>query len=510
MAPAKGLSGNLRKTAIIIAGSHRSGTSALTRVLSILGCDLPKTLLAPSGANETGFWESSLVNRLNDDILGEFGQRWFDVGDISCEPDPERLAPFRKRALALLHDEFGDGGLLLVKDPRICRLMPFWLDALSAFEAKRVAVLPIRNPLEIAASLQRRNGIEAAVSHFIWLRYILDAELGSRTIPRTFTAYDALVHDWRAVADRIASELGLAWPSLTPVAQADIGSFLSSSLRHHVEPPDSVMGDPGVPGWVRDAFGVVDQWARTGEEPAGRDILDRIRNDFGATYFQFDGLFSLAKSNRLKLKQLSKQAEADTVQIEALRSRLSKVTRDLTALWANATVDTAQLQALQEKLDKVSASAAHLDTLVRAKEAEVDSLRSQIADHVAVIAERDATIAGFEARLAQKERRNKARGAQVAKIVARAEDLAELKRLRVRLDERSRLIAEGSARMKPHDVTAKLPEAEKVRQEGAQAGARSELGEKADLMAAAEQRPERSFWRRVVGALAGRAGNRRR
>ena len=33
-----------KKTAILVAGMHRSGTSALARTLSLLGCDLPKTL----------------------------------------------------------------------------------------------------------------------------------------------------------------------------------------------------------------------------------------------------------------------------------------------------------------------------------------------------------------------------------------------------------------------------------------------------------------------------------
>ena len=44
--------------ALMVLGMHRSGTSALTRIFSLLGADLPKNLMPPSPANKTGYWES--------------------------------------------------------------------------------------------------------------------------------------------------------------------------------------------------------------------------------------------------------------------------------------------------------------------------------------------------------------------------------------------------------------------------------------------------------------------
>ena len=40
--------------AIMVLGMHRSGTSALTRVISLLGADLPHGLLPPTQTNEAG------------------------------------------------------------------------------------------------------------------------------------------------------------------------------------------------------------------------------------------------------------------------------------------------------------------------------------------------------------------------------------------------------------------------------------------------------------------------
>src|SRR5262245_64476851 len=69
---------HLPKTALVVAGMHRSGTSALTRVLSLLGCDLPKTLMAGAASNETGHWESQAVADFNDELLESAGSSWHD------------------------------------------------------------------------------------------------------------------------------------------------------------------------------------------------------------------------------------------------------------------------------------------------------------------------------------------------------------------------------------------------------------------------------------------------
>jgi hypothetical protein len=45
------------KELIFILGMARSGTSALTRVLSLCGCALPKSLKEANDGNPRGFWE---------------------------------------------------------------------------------------------------------------------------------------------------------------------------------------------------------------------------------------------------------------------------------------------------------------------------------------------------------------------------------------------------------------------------------------------------------------------
>jgi hypothetical protein len=66
------------RSVVLVLGMHRSGTSALSRMLSLLGCDLPKTLMPESPDNARGYWESWPVTHLNDAVLASGGSRWDD------------------------------------------------------------------------------------------------------------------------------------------------------------------------------------------------------------------------------------------------------------------------------------------------------------------------------------------------------------------------------------------------------------------------------------------------
>ena len=64
--------------ALMVLGMHRSGTSALTRIFSLLGADLPKNLLPSSPANKTGYWESQDLMNIHDQVLSSGGSTWDD------------------------------------------------------------------------------------------------------------------------------------------------------------------------------------------------------------------------------------------------------------------------------------------------------------------------------------------------------------------------------------------------------------------------------------------------
>lgn len=65
--------GQAGANAILISGMHRSGTSALTRILNLLGTELGNDLLPPHADNPHGYWESGAAVALND---GAWMQGW--------------------------------------------------------------------------------------------------------------------------------------------------------------------------------------------------------------------------------------------------------------------------------------------------------------------------------------------------------------------------------------------------------------------------------------------------
>ena len=103
-----------------------------------------------------------IIVDLNDAILAAAGSDWkdwrkFDLNKI----DALAADVLRARAKEALAEEFGDVGFAVVKDPRMCRLMPFWGPVFAEAKWSVRALLPIRPPLEVSQSLHCRDGIWA-------------------------------------------------------------------------------------------------------------------------------------------------------------------------------------------------------------------------------------------------------------------------------------------------------------------------------------------------------------
>src|SRR5882757_9769286 len=62
---------------VVVLGMHRSGTSAVTRGLEVLGVELGERLLPPDmNTNAAGHWEDIDLNQLNMDALRALGTDW--------------------------------------------------------------------------------------------------------------------------------------------------------------------------------------------------------------------------------------------------------------------------------------------------------------------------------------------------------------------------------------------------------------------------------------------------
>ena len=147
------------KLGILVLGMHRSGTSALTRVLNLLGITIPHGLMEASTSNPTGFWESERIRGIHDAMLHSAGTSWDEWSHIeSSWSESREAAGFRRDLRRAIEDECGDADTVLVKDPRVCRFVPLWIDLMESMGRSVRCVIPIRNPLEVAASHTARDG----------------------------------------------------------------------------------------------------------------------------------------------------------------------------------------------------------------------------------------------------------------------------------------------------------------------------------------------------------------
>jgi len=364
------------RVCLLVPGMHRSGTSALSRVLTLLGADPPKALMPANEANEAGYWESIEIYKLNDDLLASAGSGWDDWRAI----DPgwyasPKAGEFRARAQAALEAEFGDSSFFVLKDPRICRIAPFWLDVFDTAGIRPLILLPLRNPLEVAASLEKRDGFPPEFGHLLWLRHVLEAEAATRGRPRLHCSYDELMADWPRLAARAQAALALSWPRTPERAAPEIDAFLAESLRHHKEAPKRAAENPALSAWLRETFAILDRWAAGGEDPADLTALDRIRAAFDDAAPAFAHLIDAGREAARKAQgaeQALAEAQAAVQEalnrIEAEKAGRAQAEAGLRAALAENEAEKKRRSQAEAALAARSEEIAALTRLIREKE----------------------------------------------------------------------------------------------------------------------------------------------
>jgi GT2 family glycosyltransferase len=218
---------------VCVLGMHRSGTSAATRLVNLLGlstCAEEDLLHDPRG-NAKGHWESVSMVAINERLLAEMGRSWWcppragpgyelDAARISSDPSEVR------KAFDAVHPQ----APWVWKDPRTSLTLPFWSEALDRPVA---ALVVVRNPLEVATSLLKRDRLSVAHGVALWERYNRLTLSHVQGMPVHLSRYDDLVADpvrWCEGLAGFFESCGLSWSG---VIDGDrIRAFVDGALRH--------------------------------------------------------------------------------------------------------------------------------------------------------------------------------------------------------------------------------------------------------------------------------------
>ncbi len=145
---------------LLVLGMHRSGTSAVARLLNMMGAYFaPEDMAMPAThANPKGYWERKDICAVHDDMLAALGLSWHSLADFSTERlQDEVLLEFEPRLQRIINNLDAQRPWM-AKDPRFCLFLPLW----QKFLEVPVYIYVYRHPLEIAHSLQSREEKSAA------------------------------------------------------------------------------------------------------------------------------------------------------------------------------------------------------------------------------------------------------------------------------------------------------------------------------------------------------------
>jgi hypothetical protein len=273
---------------LIVLGMHRSGTSSLTGALHLTGLDIGKSIMPPADENPKGFFENLSLSAINDKILEELFNFWSDTLFI-----PEgwwkdsKFNDHAEQIIQILHTEFTTKNPILIKDPRLCIVLPLYLHVFEKIGMEPVFLICVRNPVEVAVSLGKRNNMPMEKSLLLWMDHHLRAEVYSRGMPRLFVSFNHFLENPIDVLVNASKSLHLEL-AINEQTKSEILNFLDPSLAHKVrnEQHDEISLFPELP-----------EFFKLQVNAAGRDLaadeiahVDIIRSRFSAMARFFNGL----------------------------------------------------------------------------------------------------------------------------------------------------------------------------------------------------------------------------
>jgi hypothetical protein len=260
----------------------------------------------------------------------------------------------------------------------------------------------VRHPLEVAASLHRRDQLGKNRSLLLWATYMLACEQDTRGQNRIFVRYDDLLARGEAVVDRIEETLNVEFPRRTWQASIEIEEFLSAEHRHHALPAgDSSLGRfpeidqfhgyleslaRGEP-WNVDAAGQLDAWMKSLGRYVG-PIFKTFERDLRERTAALD-------AERHASAEAARALEAVRAELNAAQESVGRSATEAEAAGARASELEAALLAAEQRKAELEAEAAAMREEVARSLAEFEQRASDA--HSAATAREEALNAAAAA-----------------------------------------------------------------------------------------------------------------
>jgi len=386
-----------KKRIVIVLGMHRSGTSAVTHGLQVLGVDLGDRLMPPiMNNNEKGFYEDIDIHQFNIELLDALESHWNTLSVIPASAfTQKKLNSFKLRAIQLLRTKLEGKQLFGFKDPVMGRLLPFWKAVFSALNVMPCYVIAIRHPLSVANSLQKRDGLDNQKSYYLWLTHVIPSILETTNTQRVVVDFDTLMREPNKQLERMAKGLGLVSELNAQAIDEYSRNFLDKRLQHTQFNEGDLYADFTIPPDVVITYDLLKKLA-----------ADEIEIGSSASHIfnEVNNRLLMILPTLGSMTRISKKPSECEAQVIELNAKLSYVSSQLEV----------------EQLDKKS----HQETITILK-AQFEAEQTHNKDHQENIARFEETVTALKMQLAAEQTHNKDHQDNIARFEWRTEKLEE-------------------------------------------------------------------------------------
>jgi hypothetical protein len=236
-----------RRPIVMVLGMHRSGTSLCSHVLSALGLDMTDHvsgpgLDTPGEDNPFGHWERWEIVEYHDRILRFFNRGLFSPGHDFAFPmawwaDP-RVAEVRREITAFLEGRMGID-YFGFRDPRTVRLMPMWHQIINELKLAPKIIFCLRNPAQVARSLNQRDGFSLDTGEYRWFSYTADFFRYTQSAEFCTIEYESWFEDPALNLAKLRNFLDMP----EDLSELDLDFAVAQLVRHDLRHDDPRIGE---------------------------------------------------------------------------------------------------------------------------------------------------------------------------------------------------------------------------------------------------------------------------
>jgi hypothetical protein len=398
------------KTAFLLLGAPRSGTSVIAHILSKFGIDFgnPEHFLDTTiHKHNPIFFELEWVNHCNDSLLTALGNKlnlknfsWFfqhlapsDSSFLGLE-----VSETEERMLHWIHQEWQGAPIVGIKDPRFCFTFPVWQKVLEKEGYELKVILIFRSPLSYLKSTRKLyEWLSDSKSLNLWLQHNLAATYFARDYPIYFVSYEEVMSNPAIEIQKMAEHFGFD-PALIDKAI----SVVDKNYWHHQSAPET-----GIE-WVDRCYQALQE---------GRSL--------NHDYLKFQSIFLLfieeirQKENSLEeqnqhLQTVRSQLEQSRTQLESTQAELHQSHSDLTQTQSQLESTQLQLQQSRFQLNDSQYQLEQTQTQLNQAEAQLNNVQTQLAQVKEHLQHKQTQVEQLRSKLKQQRNKLKKMRQQIA------------------------------------------------------------------------------------------------